>query len=341
MGTNKETAALSRIETLCATNNYTEAIFLMEQVLETNDLPEFRTDYGMMLLTVGRYLEGFRNYEYRLRCREFRKANHFPYQPPGVAPLEVTEVVVAAEQGLGDTIQFMRYIPYLWNSAYVFCPEELVPIVSRMSSVIRATSDETSLPPWVTVFPLLSLPLIARATLDNIPNTGAYITASKQGPLIPGKLSIGLCHKGRHGVLETQGRDRTMPYELLWGTTWAGGRRFNFIDLSLQRESVDVLTNIINELDLIITVDTLVAHLAGALAKPTWLMLPYNPEWRWMLDREDSPWYPTMRLFRQSKPGDWEGVVNRIVMELAKINSKEDIDQTLSKGAKNGTGCGT
>jgi hypothetical protein len=199
------------------------------------------------------------------------------------------------------------------------------------------------LPQFDLQCPLPSLPRIFHTTIDSIPSQVPYMNADLQSVskwrhrlhIDNSSLNIGLVWAGSPGHLNDRKRscpiDLFLPIARIDGLRlfslqkeipdrWASGSvtEMNLVDYMEEIEDFSDTAGIIMNLDLIISVDTAVAHLAGALGKPVWTLLPFAPDWRWMLNREDSPWYPTMRLFRQPSSNDWESVISKVRNELEK-----------------------
>lgn len=255
--------------------------------------------------------------------------------PPPVwrgKPLANSAVLIRCENGLGDTIQFLRYARVLQRSGcrVTVAPQpnlaSLVGYADGIDAVI-ANQDATG---YDVEIECTELPYALRTTLSNIPDE-RYIRLPFPPAPGDGRLRIGLVW--RSGIYDPR---RSVSLRLLAPlaaasqTSWvslqhgpgleelrACGSPFG-LETSPHPASDDALLTArqILSLDLVITVDTLVAHLAGTLGVPVWTMLPYEADWRWLRSREDSPWYPTMRLFRQDRPGDWTGVVARVKTAL-------------------------
>ncbi|MEO5881377.1 MAG: tetratricopeptide repeat protein [Caldimonas sp.] len=267
----------------------------------------------------------------------------------GKEPLAGKTLLVYAEQGLGDTIQFCRYAKLLAErGATVLLRVQLplLPLLQGLEGVERLLSTEEPPPGFDFHCPLLSLPLALGTTLETIPQGGAYIRPS--GPRFAERLQawqsrLGAKDKPRIGLVwsgnahHKNDRNRSIPLQ-----TFAriASERASFVSLQNEIREADAAelaqrpgiawfgpelvdfaatAALVAQLDLVISVDTSVAHLAAAMGKPVWLLLPVNPDWRWLLEREDSPWYPTMRLFRQSRRGDWSDVMTRVEQEIARL----------------------
>ena len=257
-------------------------------------------------------------------------------------------VIVCAEEGLGDTIQFVRYVPMLaarGARVILIVDEALLPILSRMKGVSQCLPKllDTVVPPYDFHVPIGSLPLAFGTTLDDIPCERAYLPRPEMnrvqawedrlGPRE--KLMVGLVWSGN--PKHRGDRNRSMPLRTLTrildvdATFVSLQKSPRPEDVLTLRESTDIidLTSYLTDfaetaalvacLDLVITVDTSVAHLSAALGCPTWILLPHVPDYRWLLDREDSPWYPTVRLFRQTETREYETVLDRVRAELVTL----------------------
>jgi hypothetical protein len=296
------------------------------------------------LLLRGELAEGFREYEWR-----YRIAGAPPLLPPNNrrphwdgSPLPDATLLLIADQGFGDSIQFCRYIPWVCER----CPQVVVVADPLMHPLIRQTHPALELvahwdlcPPFAAYCPLSGLPRLHGTTLDTIPGKPPYLHADPARTAIwrarmrdllqPGFRRIGIVWAGR----PTHNNDLNRSMSLAAFAPIAALDHISLVSLqkgaaqcaiadyfhrapllNLGAEIADFVDTmaIIEELDLVITVDTSVAHLAGAMGKPAWILLPYAPDWRWLLERSDSPWYPAARLFRQPSPGDWGSVAHRV-----------------------------
>ena len=309
--------------------------------------PDFRQavfNEGLVLLLKGDLRAGFPKYE----LRWVLKQQACEEQPPrenwlGDTPVDGKTLLVCCEQGLGDTLQFVRYVPLLnarGAKVILRVQEALRPLLSNMPGAAVVTAADENLPPFDHYCLLLSLPLAFGTELNTIPSAVPYVTAPadksafwrEQLSLVPGK-KIGIVCSGNPQHRNDYNRSCPLAaFKPLAGA--AGGRLYlvqhqlkpsdaatlscspEFVDLSKELHDFTDTAAIIDNLDLVIAVDTSVAHLAGAMGKPVWVLLPFAPDWRWMMDRNDSPWYPTMRLFRQPKPDDWTSVMVDVVKAL-------------------------
>lgn len=313
---------------------------------------EVHFNLALLLLAQGEYQEGWQEHEYRYHP----SVNNPNVRVPALSfpqwqgqPLKGKSIVIWYEQGLGDTIQFSRYAAMLKQqqaaTVTLVCDSSLKLLFESLTGVdkILTTTEASAITPhdyWT--FPL-SIPLHCHTTLATIPAVVPYLAASAQAieqwqtKLPEGKMRIGLIWKGSTG--HKNDGNRSIPTLQLLAPLWniTGCRFISLQKVLAEAEIADFsvhypvthlgteLNNfadtaaIIAQLDLVITVDTSVAHLAGALGKPVWLLLPYVADWRWLESREDSPWYPTMKLFRQARLGDWEEVINRVVVQLKAV----------------------
>jgi tetratricopeptide (TPR) repeat protein len=256
-------------------------------------------------------------------------------------PLPAGTVLVHAEQGLGDTLHFARYLPLVRErvASVVF---EVQPQVMRLAGPaftgVRVIAVGDPRPPHDAVAPLLSLPGIFGTTLASIPGTAPYLAsdpmrhAAWAHRLAPRRgLRVGLVWAGNPG--HRNDRNRSLPPALLGaldevpGVQWYSLQKPDGLAASLPASlgAIDLAGMLgdfadtaaaLAHLDLVVTVDTSVAHLAGALGREAWVLLPHSPDWRWLLERSDSPWYPSLRLFRQQERGAWEPVIAAVAQAL-------------------------
>ena len=325
---------------LASAGRLQEAVACQEAAIQLRpDFAAAHWNQGVALLLAGDMKAGWEKYEWRKR----RFPDSFS-SPPGPqwdgGPINGHTILVLAEQGLGDTIQFARYLPMLAQRGarvIVECATSLVAVLAAMPGVSSACARgrRPAHDVWVDQ---MSLPRLFRTTLDNVPYPSAYLEAdpakvTRWDRLLPGGLRIGLVWAGN--PLHSNDARRSMPLAALGPILQAG--QGNLISLQAGARASDAaqmpgvanvsadLTNwsetaaAISALDLVITVDTAVAHMAGALGIPVWVMLPHAPDWRWMLGRSDTPWYTGMRLFRQPRPGEWASVAGQVANELAAL----------------------
>jgi tetratricopeptide (TPR) repeat protein len=304
---------------------------------------------ALLHLLKGDYNAGWREYEWRrLRWKEenltlFRRDFTQPLWL-GQTAIEGKTIRLHAEQGFGDTIQFCRYVPLVAaRGARVLLevPPQLKDLLASLDGVAEVISTQNELPDFDLHCPLVSLPLALGTRLESIPAQVPYLSVppnsvrkwtSVVGP--KRNLRIGVVWSGSSGnkgdTIRSISLRSLLPLANLDAEFVSLQKDVRAGDAALLQERSDLVhlgdklntfadtAAVIANLDLVISVDTSVAHLAGALAKPVWILLPFLPDFRWLLDREDSPWYPTARLFRQQAPGDWSGVISRVVVELEK-----------------------
>jgi tetratricopeptide (TPR) repeat protein len=328
---------------LTALNRFEEALVCYDRALALKPADiDASYNRAFALLVLGRLEEGWRAYE----CRHLRQntAAIRSYAKPrwlGEDQISNRRLYVYCEQGLGDTIHFSRYaLLGAAAGAQVFLSVQtpLKRLFRNFHPAVTILDQGEVLPDFDLHSPLLSLPLAFATTLANIPawpdgylNIPIEETAHWLQRVPTGRRRIGLVWSG--SAAHPNDANRSVALARLSplfrsGDVWVSLQKEvrasdrNALHAASLCDLTDELTDfadtaaLIAALDLVITVDTSVAHLAAALGKPVWLMLPFSPDFRWLLDREDSPWYPNMRLFRQERPGDWDSVVTRISAAL-------------------------
>ncbi len=308
-------------------------------------LVEAHVNLGMQLLLAGRYAEGWEEYEWRLRYPEYSGADAAALAPRWDGrPLQGRTILLDAEQGFGDAIQFLRYAPLVAARAgrvTARCAPELASLVASVDGVAAVVRRGEALPPIDAWCPLPSLPRAFGTTLSSVPADVPYLRADPEKAAgwrsriaaAQGDCCVGLVWASQSGhrtaaaksvSLEQLAQLGALPgvrlYSLQLGPAARELQRapagLRVADLSGELSDFAETAAAIQNLDLVISVDTAVAHLAGAMGRPVWTLLKFAPDWRWLLGREDSPWYPTMRLFRQERPGDWQAPVGRLCKEL-------------------------
>jgi tetratricopeptide (TPR) repeat protein len=308
--------------------------------------PTARANRAMLLLLLGRLREGFAEYEWRWRMPGFATpAPAFPQPKWDGGDLAGRTLFVHAEQGLGSAIQFVRYVRIAAAKGGRVLLECRRPL-HRLFESSRGGADGIEvvmkgepLPAFDRHAPLMSLPNLLGATLDTIPAEIPYLEA-RPADIAAWRERLAGVPTPRIGLVwagnprHENDRNRSMPAARFAQLIERSRASFFSLQIPAAAEDLAALPSgsvtdlapalgdfadtaaVIENLDLVISVDTAAAHLAGALGKPVWLLLPYVPEWRWMLERDDSPWYPTMRLFRQRCPGDWREVIERLTVAL-------------------------
>jgi Flp pilus assembly protein TadD len=325
----------------------TEAIANYQQAIRLKpDHASAHRNLGLALLAGGDFAAGWKEYEWRWQTKKLPKREFAQPRWDG-GPLAAKTILLCAEQGLGDTIQFVRYAALAeqrGGTVVVECQKALVALLAGCPGIFRLVSHGEPLPDFEVQAPLLSLPAICGTTLDTIPATVPYLTPRPdlvehwrdELAAIAG-FKVGIAWQGSPAYQDDGFRSPQLAclrsLSQLPGVrlvSWQKGLGTEQLKEAAGRGIVDFgerLDNrggfldtaaIIEHLDLVISSDTAVAHLAGALAAPVWVALCKGADWRWLLDREESPWYPTMRLFRQENLGDWHEVFERMAQELAK-----------------------
>jgi tetratricopeptide (TPR) repeat protein len=336
---------LNRGIALQAINRHEEALAGFERVLARHKgHADAAHNAALSRLTLGDYGRGFAQHEARWE-RSGMPPRRRLGKPLwlGEYPLGRKTILLHAEQGLGDTIQFVRYAPILARaSAQVVLevPAELTALLARIEGVARVVARGEPLPPFDLHCPMGSLPLAMKTDLGAIPAATPYLAASAEriaywrarlaGLTAP---RVALAWSGRAAHPNDRNRSLALaqlePLIGLDGIAFVSVQRelrdgdratlasLRIAHLGEELQDFDATAAVLALCDLVISVDTSVAHLAGAMGRPTFILLPFQPDWRWMLGREDSPWYPSVRLFRQSKVGDWESVIALVRGELA------------------------
>ncbi len=325
-----------------------EAIACFDQAL-TRKPDDYKSHVcrSLALLAEGRFGEGFEEYEWRWKM--------LPEEPRAWScpawdgsPLRGRTILLWAEQGLGDTIQFARYAPLVaarGGRVILECQDPLASLARSIAGVSGVVTPSQDLPPCDVQAPLLSLPRLLGTTCESIPAAVPYLRADParveryRDMLGPARgLRVGLVWAGspQHATdrLRSLRLALLAPLQAIAGVEWhslqveerarreardAGAWLRPCIE---DRPDADYLAAMMNCLDLVVTVDTMTAHLAGALGRPVWTLLGWVADWRWQTGREDSPWYPGMRLFRQPHAGDWETVVEKVCGEIRSARFK-------------------
>jgi Tfp pilus assembly protein PilF len=299
------------------------------------DLAQVHVNLSQLLLRLGNFSEGWAEHEWRWQWKEFPSPRRAFSQPQWRGePVSSTTIFLHAEQGFGDTIQFLRYVPLLAARGGTIVLEvhpELRQIAATLPGVTTLIARGDPIPSFDLHCPLMSLPLAFGTTLETIPATTPYLAVTRPAPvwIAPSShLKVGLVWAGSPKNVIDAKRSLTLDalrpifevprvsfYSLQLG---AAASNLFVGSLPANADFADTAAAIA-ALDLVITVDTAVAHLAGALGKPVWILLPALPDWRWLLDRDDSPWYPSARLFRQTRPGQWASVIDQVAAALANL----------------------
>ena len=305
--------------------------------------PMLQTDLSFVLLLKGEYAEAWPLYESRLKIPGTSTDKRFAKPLWDGRPMPGKPILLHWEQGLGDTLQFIRYAPLVAErglEVYFLCQRELRRLLSAQCKVSQIFTDDEPLPDFDLYCPLLSLPHIFQTTLDTIPNKVPYIYPDAdlqtrwRAKLDPtARIKIGLNWAGspvpRANRKRTVGLAALAPLAGIPGAEFyslqkgeAAGEANNppegmkLVDFSEELKDFADTAALMWCMDLVVTCDTSVAHAAGAMGVKTHVLLPHNPDWRWHLDRTDSPWYPTLTLHRQATPGDYDTPVRNLTRLL-------------------------
>jgi lipoprotein NlpI len=329
-------------------NRHEEALACFETAQAVkSDMVDAQVNEALVRLALGDYDVGWKKYQWRRLTAGFHRRKSPRPLWLGNWDLAGKTILLHGEQGLGDTLQFARYVPHVARQGariILAVQRPLAALLATMAGVsdLRAQGDE--IPPYDCYCPLPSLPLAFHTTVDTIPAQVPYVCApadrmAKWRHLMEAvaRPRIGLMWAGSQAP---QNRRRSIPLRLLRPLWELPDGHFVALQKELPDDDAPLLAltgmptflgdrqadladtaAMISMLDLVITVDTSIAHLAGALGKPVWVLLPFSADWRWLRHRDDSPWYPTARLYRQPALGDWENVVALVanaVRELAR-----------------------
>lgn len=338
---NKGTALVWEGHLDAALASYHQALELAPDDAETHK------NLGVIWLLQGKFAEGWREYAWRWKTSEVSLPKFSQPEWDG-SPLGGKTILLCAEQGLGDTILFIRYGAVLKRKydcrVIAMCQRPLLKLLSRTDGVDQWVAQGDSPPPFDLFAPLLNVPGILQETAETVPREVPYVFPD---PALVEKwrryladfrgLKVGLAWQGN----PDHAADRMRSFSYSEFAPLGQLRGIQFFSLQRGRGSEQIEESqglleivefdadfdrsagafmdtaaVMKNLDLVITCDSAVSHVAGALGVPCWLALPHVPDWRWLLERPDSPWYPTARLFRQPKPGDWSAVFAQIAAEL-------------------------
>ena len=311
--------------------------------------PEAEFCASLVRLRLGQFAQGWRDYEWR-----WRQASWAPLRRDFVAPLWLGReplaertILLHAEQGFGDTLQFVRYAKLVAALGATVLLEVQAPLKSLLcgtAGVAQIFSRGEPLPRFDLHCPLMSLPLAFGTALDSIPANVPYVFApadcvtqwrARLGE--SGTVRVGVVWAG--SAVHKNNHNRSIAFERFRSLLSAPGiafvslqqelgaaeaasleRHANVIPLGGELRDFADTAAVVSLLDVVVSADTAMVHLAGALGRPVWALLPFSPDFRWLLDRQDSPWYPTARLFRQPRFGDWESVLARVTGELGMLS---------------------
>ena len=323
---------------------YDDALAAHERAVSlAPEWPELGWNQAQTLLLAGRLEEGFRAFERRLECRAAILSRH-PQPRWDGGPLGGRTILLTLERGFGDALQFCRYAPMVkerGGTVALECPQPLWRLLEGCAGIEALVKPGEAPTDCAVQAPLVSLPAILGTRLETIPADVPYLAPPAQahpaltGALeVPGSLTkVGIAWAG--SADHPRDRRRSCSLEHFLPLVRVPGvvllslqkerseddmallrRHPEIVDLAPWLDDFAAAAAALARLDLVIAVDTAIAHLAGALARPVWTLLASTPDWRWLVGREDTPWYPTMRLFRQPSPGDWGAVIDRVAAEL-------------------------
>ncbi|MDO8605867.1 MAG: tetratricopeptide repeat-containing glycosyltransferase family protein [Phaeospirillum sp.] len=318
-----------------------EAATLLERLAAAQPAnADFEWDLALTRLYQGDYKRGFAGYEARLRLAR-NPARPFPGERWTGDDIAGRTILLTSEQGFGDALQFARYVPLLAarGAAIVLeCLPELAELFAGLAPDIALVAKDAPAPPYDVWAPMASLPHLVGTTFDTIPAATPYLTAPPRPELNMPRSPSTLLTMGLVWAGKTTPRDRSWPLEELTPlledprvaaySLQLGPRAADLARLGVNRLVIDaapVLTSfadtaaVMRRLDLIVTIDTSAAHLAGALGRPVWVLLRHISDWRWQDEPATSPWYPTMRLFRQPDPFDFKTPIAELAQALRQM----------------------
>lgn len=337
-------AWFSRGNVLFDLNRDDEALQDFEKAIDLRpDNAEALLNKSLVKLSLGDFEEGWALYEWRWKSKFFTSpVRHFSQKPwLGDVDIAGKTVLVHSEQGFGDIIQFYRYLAELVKlgcKIVLEAPAPLIPLFAAQKGKFEIVAWGAAPPNFDVHCPLLSLPYALKTTLRTIPASIPYLF-SPPGKLDHWRAKLGKKGKPRVGLAwsgnpRKKDRSRNIPLELFL-PSMSTAMEWHILQKDIPEDDRSSLKSnpaiidhtaslndfsdtaaLVAELDLVISVDTVAAHLAGAMGKPAWILLPFHPDFRWLRDRTDSPWYPTARLFRQTHDGDWGGVIDQVSREL-------------------------
>lgn len=350
--------ALSNLgATLREQGQLSEAEVAYEEAIQLRpDYPEAHWNNALLQLLQGHYEKGWRSYEWRFRNRELDNPAKISLKDSwsGESPLKGRTILLYAEQGLGDTIQFYRYARLIRDRG----AQIILEVQPELHELFAAQKDPFTIiprgkapPDHDLVYPLMSLPLALNTTLETIPDPTPYLQPDSQAlkkweALLGNKsrLRIGLVASGSQN--HTEDRKRSINWHRL-APLFQLPCEFFCLQKDLREDDAGFLSGqpevrnlsramstfndtaaIASLMDLVISVDTSIAHLSAALGTETWILIPQIPDWRWLLNRKDSPWYSAVRLIRQEHRGNWEQVILDVRMKLQdRLSSRQPVAQ--------------
>jgi hypothetical protein len=325
-----------------ALDHYQQAVALRP------DYAHAQWNLALMLLLTGQFEAGWQKFQWR-RLAELDAITDCQRRMPPTwdgSPFRKQRLLIRTEQGLGDNLQFIRFVPQVKRLGGTITVETVPSLMELFSQIpeidLLIVSQSYSQHPceYDLITYIMDLPSILKTTLKTLPGDVPYLYADIakvnhwQKKCITPKLKVGIVWAGSADHANDANRSCTLEafvpltrlanvqlYSLQKGDHEQDLTRHDhlpIIDLAPDLHSFGDTAAVIDLLDLVISVDTAVLHLSGAIGKPAWALIPFAPDWRWLLNREDSPWYPTLRLFRQTKAGQWQDVIQRVMEQLSR-----------------------
>jgi tetratricopeptide (TPR) repeat protein len=341
-------ALINRGNTLKDLKQYQEAIASFERALALQpNIPSAHWNKALTHILLGEYEQGWKEYEWGWQCGERGKPRQYS-QPTwlGEDPIAGKTILVHPEQGFGDLIQFSRYVPMLEKlgaKVILEAPTSLVELMQSLSPTLNVIKEGDPLPTFDMVCPVMSLPLALKTSLETIPASTPYLIVSDAKKQY-WQAKLGQKTKPRIGIVWSGSMTNQIDNILCARRNIPLAQLKPLFDLPFEfhvlqkdirpedQSTLDSLTHlhchqeelkdfsdtaaIIQEMDLVISVCTSVAHLSGALGHKTWVLLPYSADYRWMTNDKDSPWYPSIELIRSEKIGDWSDVIQQTTQKL-------------------------
>jgi tetratricopeptide (TPR) repeat protein len=335
-------AWLGRGNVLRALKRFDEAFAAYDQAIALEpDFAQAHYNEGLLKLSLGEMEVGWAKCEYRWDVQQFRSGRRNFSQPLWLGDSDIKDktILLYAEQGLGDTLLACRYIPKVAAlGAHVVLEVQppLKPLLETFDAVSMLISRGEAIPHFDVHCPLMSLPLAFKTTIETVPSQVPYITVRKnavekwRAKLSAQKLKVGIAWAGNPGLVNDGDRSILLK-NIIPVTRIDDGVEYFSLQKDLRHgddELLDANPHIVRvdkeindfedtaaimmSLDLVISIDTSIVNLAGALGRPVWVLLPFTSDWRWLLDRDETPWYPTARLFRQTSMGDWTAVLDKV-----------------------------
>jgi tetratricopeptide (TPR) repeat protein len=342
---------------LRAQGQHAEAVENYEKAIQLKpDYANAHWNYSLALLSNGRFAQGWKEYEWRRKANLGAILDSQRQEPSSWdgSPFVGKRLLIRYEQGMGDNLQFVRYVPMVKARGGMVIFETLRPLLGLLQGfdgideLVESAPDGKPTVEFDLDMFILDLPKIFGTTVETIPAEVPYLYADQTkveywcNRLAGDDFKVGIVWAG--SARHTNDPNRSCALEhfaalgridgvRLYGLQKGQGAaqvddvagQMEIVNLGEQFEDFTDTAAVVENLDLVVSVDTAVLHLAGAMGKEVWALLPFDTDWRWMLDRKDSPWYPTMRLFRQKKPGDWDNVFSRVANEMKKCMSARRI----------------